>query len=72
MSELSNLISYDILFSYGDHYWVWDVLMDCSKTPDGLFEVKGFLDGYEKDINQYACEGDSNAVKASSRNHVAR
>ena len=31
--------------SYGDAYWMVDMEMDCSRTKDGWFEVKGFSNG---------------------------
>lgn len=30
-------------YRWGDHYWMLDVNMDCSKTEQGWFEVKAFL-----------------------------
>ncbi|KAK3751236.1 hypothetical protein RRG08_023993 [Elysia crispata] len=29
------------LNTYGDHYWMVDVMMDCSRTHQGFFEVRG-------------------------------
>jgi hypothetical protein len=56
------------LNQWGQHYWVMDVEMDCSKTVDGWFEFKTFIlngDGWEQDINQLD-------APYQSRNHFAR
>lgn len=40
---------------YGQHYWMMDVGMDCSKTVNGWFELKTFISngpGWEPDVNQ--------------------
>lgn len=40
---------------YGQHYWMMDVDMDCSKTVNGWFELKTFISngpGWEPDVNQ--------------------
>lgn len=40
---------------YGQHYWMLDVDMDCSKTVNGWFELKTFISngpGWEPDVNQ--------------------
>ena len=31
--------------SWGDHYWMVDFDLDCSKTENGWFEVKAFVTG---------------------------
>ncbi|KAH9509920.1 Alpha-amylase A type-1/2 [Bulinus truncatus] len=39
---------YDPLNTFGDHYWIIDVEMDCSRTFQGFFEFKGVLsNGWE-------------------------
>jgi hypothetical protein len=46
------------LNTWGQHYWLLEVDMDCAKTQNGWFELKGFLTnysvngGWEGDINQ--------------------
>ncbi len=43
------------LNTWGDHYWMLDVDMDCSQTADGWFEVKSYIangPGWESDITQ--------------------
>ncbi|HWV15864.1 MAG TPA: RICIN domain-containing protein [Cellvibrio sp.] len=43
------------LNTWGDHYWMLDVDMDCSKTYRGWFEFKSFIArgaGWESDIHQ--------------------
>jgi alpha-amylase len=43
------------LNTFGPHYWMLDVDMDCSKTVDGWFEFKSYISngpGWEGDINQ--------------------
>ena len=53
---------------WGEHYWMLDVDMDCSKAVNGWFEVKAFVkngQGWESDINQ------ANTPFAST-NHVAQ
>lgn len=34
---------YQSLNTWGDHYWMVDVDMDCSQSEQGWFEVKAFL-----------------------------
>ncbi|KAK0046317.1 alpha-amylase [Biomphalaria pfeifferi] len=67
--------TFNILNTYGDHYWLLDVEMDCGKTLNGFFEVKGFLDGqWENDIKQAKkCSG-TEAVRRpfESKNHIAK
>lgn len=58
--------------SYGDHYWMWDVLMDCSKLPNGFFEVKGYIDGWEPNVNQKSCTGNTGTGTTGGTNHIAR
>ena len=43
------------LNTYGHHYWLFDVKMDCSKTVNGWFEFKSFISngpGWEGNITQ--------------------
>ena len=40
---------------WGQHYWMLDVEMDCSRTQDGWFELKSFISngpGWEGNISQ--------------------
>lgn len=56
------------LNTFGPHYWMLDVDMDCSKTVDGWFEFKSYISngpGWEGDIQQ------ANAPYASG-NHFAK
>ncbi|XP_013389804.1 pancreatic alpha-amylase, partial [Lingula anatina] len=64
---------------FGEHYWMLDINMDCSKTEGGWFDIKSYLsDGsggfWEADINQVTSCGGSAGGQApySSKNHVAR
>ncbi|ACE84702.1 S8 family serine peptidase [Cellvibrio japonicus] len=53
---------------WGDHYWMLDVEMDCSRTLDGWFELKSFISGgpgWEGNISQPGAPYISN-------NHFAR
>jgi hypothetical protein len=45
---------YTPLNRWGHHYWLLDVMMDCSKTVNGWFELKSFISngpGWERDIS---------------------
>lgn len=56
------------LNTWGEHYWMLDVQMDCSKTGNGWFEFKAFKsngEGWENDIYQ------SNAPYVN-KNHFAQ
>ena len=58
----------EALNSWGQHYWMLDVDMDCSKTHNGWFELKAYVkngQGWEADIQQ------TNAPYASN-NHFAQ
>ncbi|XP_067950443.1 alpha-amylase A-like [Watersipora subatra] len=59
---------------FGDHYWMWDVMMDCSKLPGGYFEFKGYSskDGSEKNVRQEKCLGETTSYRNIGRNHVAK
>ncbi|XP_035658299.1 pancreatic alpha-amylase-like [Branchiostoma floridae] len=70
---------YTPLNQWGDHYWMLDVDMDCSRTENGWFEVKaivGYSGGgvqWESDRNQGTCGGTAGGTKPySSGNHFAR
>lgn len=56
------------LNTWGQHYWMLDVMMDCSKAANGWFELKAFVkngQGWENDISQ------ANTPYASN-NHFAQ
>lgn len=58
-------------FSYGPHYWLLDMDMDCSKTEQGVFEFKGLVNGqWEGTIYNNQCEG-AEPLPFASTNHVA-
>ncbi len=42
------------LNTFGPHYWMLDVEMDCAATADGHFELKGYVTGvgWERDVAQ--------------------
>lgn len=68
---------YSDMNKWGEHYWLVDVNMDCSKTEDGWFELKAFLkggEGWESDRNQMgSCGGSAGGSKPyTSGNHFAR
>ncbi len=51
---------FDKLNTYGEHYWMLDVTMDCSATVGGWFEFKTFISngpGWEGNINQTDFQG---------------
>jgi len=57
--------------SFGMHFWKLDVLMDCSKTENGWFEVKSYITGgpgWEGAIDQ----GTSHGEPYASGNHFAQ
>ncbi len=59
---------YEPLNSFGDHYWMLDVEMDCSKAVNGWFELKSFISngpGWEGDVAQ-------SGTPYSSGNHFAQ
>lgn len=56
------------LNSYGHHYWLLDVLMDCSRAANGWFEFKTYISngpGWEGNIHQPG-------APYASANHFAR
>ncbi|GMT10512.1 hypothetical protein PFISCL1PPCAC_1809 [Pristionchus fissidentatus] len=68
-------VDYQPLNKYGPDYWFVQLLMDCDKTENGWFELKGFMNGWESDIHQTtSCTGSiggTNPLK-NSNNHVAK
>jgi alpha-amylase len=64
---------YQPLNKYGPHYWMVEVEMDCSKTDNGWFEFKGYLDGWEGNIAQGQCTGPgAGSPPYTSNNHFGR
>ncbi|XP_067663291.1 alpha-amylase-like [Haliotis asinina] len=60
--------------TFGEHYWLVDIDMDCSKTKNGFFEFKSIVNGgWEGDVMGGTCTG-SGAVSPpyTSKNHMAR
>ncbi|RUS86830.1 hypothetical protein EGW08_005426 [Elysia chlorotica] len=58
---------------YGDHYWIVDVMMDCSKTDNGFFEFKGIMQDQTwegGDALAHQCQGMTSLPKTSN-NHIA-
>ncbi|PAA52154.1 hypothetical protein BOX15_Mlig014993g1 [Macrostomum lignano] len=68
---------YQALNSYGDHYWMVDMDVDCGATDNGWFEFKGYVlngEGWEGNVQQTAqCSGSlGGRPPFSSSNHAAR
>ncbi|XP_076446342.1 uncharacterized protein LOC143283850 [Babylonia areolata] len=64
---------YSLLNTFGGHYWLVDVDMDCSKTDGGYFEFKSIVGGWEGNIPAVTCTGSgSGSAPFTSVNHVAR
>eukprot|EP00057_Strongylocentrotus_purpuratus_P027650 XP_011682124.1 PREDICTED: alpha-amylase 4N isoform X1 [Strongylocentrotus purpuratus] len=68
---------YTSLNVWGEHYWMLDINMDCSKTEEGWFELKGILKSggaeWESDRNQGSCSGSAGgSAPYSTGNHFAR
>ncbi|XP_025084984.1 alpha-amylase-like [Pomacea canaliculata] len=64
---------YHPLNVYGSHYWLVDMDVDCTKTENGFFELKAYLNGWEPDAQSKPCTGDGSgdAMPFTSSNHVA-
>ncbi|GEM_PF-190541 len=70
MTETYETHGYGIsnLNTYGPHMWLLDVMMDCSNSVDGWFEVKSYITngpGWEPDVTQAG-------APYSSGNHFAK
>uniref|UniRef100_A0A5S6QPW1 Alpha-amylase n=1 Tax=Trichuris muris TaxID=70415 RepID=A0A5S6QPW1_TRIMR len=48
---------------YGDHFWMLDVMMDCSKTSGGWFEFKAITNTHEISVKQTKCTENGDAIK---------
>ncbi|KHJ92420.1 hypothetical protein OESDEN_07691 [Oesophagostomum dentatum] len=60
---------------YGPGYWLVELSMDCSRTEDGWFEVKGFLapsSGWERSVSQGYCRGIGISAPFQSTYHIAK
>jgi alpha-amylase len=68
--------AYNPLNTFGAGYWLIDMKMDCSKTLNGWFELKGYLqggDGWETNRQQSACTGSAGGSPPyQGQNHFAR
>jgi alpha-amylase len=65
---LSDGYGQEDLNTWGQHHWMLDVHMDCSKTVNGWFELKAYVkngQGWEGDIQQ-------SGAPYASNNHVAQ
>nr|AAO17927.2 alpha-amylase [Corbicula fluminea] len=62
------------LNTYGQHYWLVDVDMDCSKTDNGWFELKAVVNNeWEGNVPAGTCTGSgAGAPTAQTGNHWAR
>ncbi|XP_052766593.1 alpha-amylase-like [Mya arenaria] len=63
------------LNTYGQHYWLVDVDMDCSRTDGGWFEIKAVVNGqWEGNIpTPSTCSGSgAGSPPATTSNHWAR
>ncbi|KAG1680673.1 Pancreatic alpha-amylase [Nymphon striatum] len=70
-----NNVYYNPLNVYGPHYWILDIMMDCSRTSDYWFEAKAVINtNWEGDISQEPkCSGDLDAeTPFMSKNHVLK
>ncbi|XP_042220003.1 alpha-amylase-like [Homarus americanus] len=69
---------YQELNTFGEHYWMVDMMMNCDETEGGWFDLKAFVSnagtGWESDINQVSsCTGDAGGAKPyTSKNHLGR
>ncbi|KHJ92421.1 hypothetical protein OESDEN_07692 [Oesophagostomum dentatum] len=59
---------------YGKAFWLVELLMDCTNSYNGWFDLKGFIPGvgWEGDIKQQTCSGNAGYPPHVSKNHVAR
>ncbi|XP_050716482.1 alpha-amylase-like [Eriocheir sinensis] len=65
------------LNTFGDHYWMVDMGLDCSQAEEGWFEIKAIVtsagDVWEGDITQTACSGTGGGTAPyTSANHLGR
>ncbi|KAK3600013.1 hypothetical protein CHS0354_012680 [Potamilus streckersoni] len=65
---------YNSLNKYGEHYWLVDIDMDCDRTENGWFELKGIVNGgWESNLTAAKCTGNAGAsAPHTSGNHWAR
>lgn len=58
---------------FGNHYWMLDIDMDCSRTlENGYFELKAYSGHWEPNIATHVCAGSYPPVPYTSTNHFAR
>uniref|UniRef100_A0A1I7XI80 Aamy_C domain-containing protein n=1 Tax=Heterorhabditis bacteriophora TaxID=37862 RepID=A0A1I7XI80_HETBA len=72
----TDAIEYQPHNNYGPDYWMVELLMDCAKTEQGWFELKGYHSpniGWESNISQRPCSGSiGGSAPFSSINHIAK
>lgn len=63
-----------LYFSYGQHFWLVDIDMDCSKTNNGWFELKAIVNGqWEGNIHAGQCTGSGvGTAPKQTNNHWAK
>ncbi|CAG2253198.1 AMY [Mytilus edulis] len=62
---------YNELNTYGEHFWLVDIEMDCDKTENGWFEVKAVINNnWENNVPGNSCHYGN--VPYRSQNHWAR
>ncbi|CAG0902207.1 unnamed protein product [Darwinula stevensoni] len=76
-SHLTASPGYQPLNTYGEHYWMLDMDMDCSETEEGWFEVKAYVTngvGWETDVTQATnCLGSAGgSAPYGSPNHMGK
>ncbi|CAL1534472.1 unnamed protein product [Lymnaea stagnalis] len=67
--------AYHPLNTYGAHYWLADLDVDCADALEGgYFELKGFFQGkWEDDLPLgKTCTGEAGSPKFESANHIVR
>ncbi|PVD34248.1 hypothetical protein C0Q70_05516 [Pomacea canaliculata] len=61
---------YQPINTFGNHYWMLDIDMDCSKTlENGYFELKAYSGHWEPNIATHVCAGSYPPVPYTSTNH---
>ncbi|XP_052276417.1 alpha-amylase-like isoform X2 [Dreissena polymorpha] len=67
-------LGHSSLNQYAPHYWLVDIDMDCSRTQNGWFEFKAFINGqWEHNIKSDACIGSgAGTPPGSTPNHWAK
>ncbi|CAD6194272.1 unnamed protein product [Caenorhabditis auriculariae] len=68
-------VEYQPYNKYGPGYWMVQLKMDCTKSENGWFELKGYEtpSGWEGDVSQKTCTGAvGGQAPFSSINHIAK